>query len=160
MHGEDAPAWAHWLEASALGAFARSEGWTYAVANTLHVLGVATLFGAILAYDLRMLGLAGRALPLAAAAGLLLPLARAGFAVALPSGLVLLAADASHVAVNPAFRVKAALIALALLNVLAFHALARRGGAGDDAPALRASALLSLALWPAVIACGRLIAYF
>ena len=154
MHGEDAPAWAHWLEASALGVLARSEGWTYAIANTLHILGVAMLFGAILAYDLRVLG-AVRALPLSAVAALLLPIARLGFGIAALSGVLLLAADASHVALNPAFQVKAVLISLALLNVLAFHVLARHDGGG----VLRASAAASLALWPAVIACGRLIAY-
>ncbi|WP_135468222.1 DUF6644 family protein [Crenalkalicoccus roseus] len=155
MHGEDAPAWAHWLEASALGVLARSEGWTYAAANTLHVLGLAALFGAILAFDLRVLG-AARAVPLPAAAGLLLPLARLGFALALLSGLVLLAADATHVAVNPAFRAKLAFLALALLNVLAFHAMERRGA---PEPARRLSAAASLLLWVAVIASGRLIAY-
>lgn len=155
MHGEDAPAWAHWLEASALGAWARSEGWTYAVANVLHVLGVAALFGAILAYDLRVLG-AARSLPLPTAATLLLPLARTGFLLAVLSGAVLLAADASHVAVNPAFQAKAVLLAAALLNILAFHALQQRG---TGRHVLRVSAALSLALWTGVIAAGRLIAY-
>lgn len=158
MHGEDAPAWAHWLEASALGAFARAEGWTYAAANALHVIAIAALFGAILAFDLRVLGLA-QSLPVGALGGLLLPVARLGFAVAIASGAVLLAADASHVAVNPAFQMKAALLGLALLNVLVFHALAGRDGAAAGA-ALRCSAALSLALWPGIIVAGRLIAYF
>ena len=156
MHGADAPAWAHWLEASALGAFARAGGWGYAAANTLHVLGVAALFGALLAYDLRVLGVARAAIPVQSAAALLLPLARGGFALAALSGLVLLAADASHVAVNPAFRAKAALLGLALLNVAALHAL---GGRDLRPGVLRAAAALSLALWVGVIACGRLIAY-
>jgi hypothetical protein len=157
LHGEAAPAWAHWLEASALGVMAREGAWAYPIANGLHVIGIAVLFGAILAFDLRTLGAAGRAVPLAAAAGLLLPLARAGFALAVATGFVLLAADASHVVENPAFQAKVALIALALANVLLFHWL----GPIDRPPgaALRLSAAASIALWSAVLGCGRLIAY-
>jgi hypothetical protein len=157
VHGEDAPSWAHWLEASALGVFARAEGWNYAAANALHLLGIAALFGAILAFDLRVLGVA-RGLPQREAAALLLPIARAGFLVAFAAGLVLLAADATHVVVNPAFQAKLVLIGLGLANVLAFHMLAR--GSEAPGPALRLSALLSLLLWPAAIVAGRLIAYF
>jgi len=56
MHGADAPGWAHWLEASALGNWARQSSWGYALANVLHLLGLATLFGSVLGFDLRMLG--------------------------------------------------------------------------------------------------------
>jgi len=160
VHGENAPAWAHWLEASALADLARTSIWLYPATSVLHVLGIAVLFGAILAFDLRILG-AGPTLPLAASARLLLPLARGGFAVAVPSGFVMLAADATHVAVNPAFQVKLALLVCGLLNVLAFHRWALPDVAVMSPSALaRVSAGLSLALWPSVILCGRMIAYF
>ena len=46
-----------WLEGSTLGHLMRDTGvWTYAVVNLTHILGVASLFGAILVLDLRMLG--------------------------------------------------------------------------------------------------------
>ena len=163
MHGADAPAWAHWLEASGLGNWARQSSWGYAVANLAHLLGVAMLFGSVLGFDLRMLGIA-RAIHAADLARFLLPIARGGFVLAVGSGLVLLSADASHVVVNPAFQVKMGLIALALLNVLVFHrfvALANDAETGSKAHAglARVSAALSLLLWPGVIVCGRLIAY-
>ncbi|MEJ0019957.1 MAG: hypothetical protein WDN25_26085 [Acetobacteraceae bacterium] len=163
MHGADAPFWAHWLEASALGAWARQSTWGFAAANVLHLLGMAALLGSVLAFDLRVLGLR-RALPVAETGRLLLPLARGGFVLAIGSGLVLFSADASHVYVNPAFQVKLLLIGLALLNVVAFHWLAPLAGSaapGGAAPgiAARVSAGLSLLMWPAVIVCGRMIAY-
>lgn len=158
MTGADPPAWARWLEASALGDFARAEGWAYPAANTLHILGLAMLFGAILAFDLRVLGRGARSLALPAAEASLLPLARAGFALALPSGLVLLAADATHLAGNPAFQAKLALILAALLNVALFGRLRRGAGAAPSA-LLRASAAASILLWTGVIVSGRLIAY-
>ena len=158
MHGADAPGWAHWLEASALGAWARQSSWGYAVANIVHLIGMAVLLGAVVGFDLRVIG-ASRALPLAGLGRLLLPLARGGFVLAILSGVVLLSADASHVAVNPAFQLKLGLLAAALLNVLLFHALMRRTAGAPPGPAARGAAALSLLLWPGVIVCGRLIAY-
>jgi hypothetical protein len=81
------------------------------------------------------------------------------------TGSVLFTAEASHVAMNPVFQIKAALIALGVLNALlvgrALDAVL------DDAPAfvplparIRLSALISLVIWISVAACGRLIAYF
>jgi hypothetical protein len=65
---------------------------------------------------------------------------------------------------NPAFRVKLLLLLGAGLNALLFHAGVFRTVAAWDqhVPTPRAaktSALLSLAIWIGVIACGRLIAY-
>jgi hypothetical protein len=81
------------------------------------------------------------------------------------TGSMLLTAEASHVALNPVFQIKAALIGLGLANALLVAGPAMR--ALDEVPAfaplpvrLRLSALLSLAIWISVAACGRLIAYF
>jgi len=136
---------AAWVEASALGGFARGSAWGYAAASILHVLGAATLLGSILVYDLRLLR---GALPEPRPA---LWLARSGAALAACTGPVLFAADATHLIHNPAFQAKAALLALAVGNIVAAHTIRPR--------VQRAAAILSLLLWPVVIACGRLIAY-
>lgn len=158
-HGEAGigPGWAVALEASALGRFAREDPLLYPLASVLHVLGVGLLVGAILAFDLRVLGF-GRSVPLAAAAGLLLPLARFGFLLLLVSGPVMLAADATALATNPAARAKAALILLALANVAVFHRLA--AWRGEPRSTLRVSAAASALAWLGAAACGRAIAYF
>jgi hypothetical protein len=159
MEDHAAPAWAAWLEASALGVVARESLWLYPVVSVLHVLGIALLVGGIVVFDLRVLGLA-RALPLASLGGLVLPLARAGFAVAALSGVVMLAADASHLVANPAFLVKGALLLLAGANVALFHAIALRDLAGPVGGLARASAACSALLWLGIAATGRGIAYF
>ena len=47
-----------WIEHSALGEFMRTSSlWTYAIVNVLHVLGIASLFGATVIMDLRLLGM-------------------------------------------------------------------------------------------------------
>src|ERR687898_801634 len=90
----------------------RGSLWLYPAANVGHVLGAATLFGMILAADLRLLGL-GRALPADAVLRFTLPWAWAGFALAAASGPLLFAADPLVVAANPFFRIKLALLLVA-----------------------------------------------
>lgn len=154
-----APDWAVWLEASALGEVARGSLWLYPIASIAHVLGIALLVGAIVSFDLRVLGVA-RAVPFAAAAGLLLPVARAGFAIIVVSGVVMLAADATQVATNDAFAVKTVLVVLALTNVLFFHRVAWPPEGQEPGQLARTLAAFSAVLWLGVASSGRAIAYF
>lgn len=158
-HGVTPVAWAAWLEASALGHLARDSLWLYPIVSVAHVLAIAVLVGGILVFDLRVLGFASR-IPLPAAGGLILPLARAAFVVALLSGAVMLAADATHIASNPAFLVKAVAVMLAGANILLFHVIAMPRLEAPIGGLARASAACSLALWVTVAASGRAIAYF
>ena len=140
----------------------RGSIWLYPAVECLHILGFALLVGAIAAFDLRTLRAAE---PFAAAEGLapqLLPVARAGFALAAPMGLLLFATEATAYVRNPAFLAKLALVALALVNVAWFHArlaVVRRGERRATTGVLRLGAGLSLALWVATLLAGRLIAY-
>jgi hypothetical protein len=101
-------------------------------------------------------------LPLRPAARLLLPLAAAGVGLQVASGLVVFAADATHLIGNPLLLWKFALVLVALANLAAFHLMAGRGMATlEHRPrvGLRVAALLSLALWSSIAILGRLIAY-
>ena len=148
MDHDDAPL--GWLEHSWLGAFARDSLWLYPLAGVAHILGIGLLLGSIVAFDLRILGAAPR-IPVAPAVRLLLTLARAGFGLVLVSGVVMLAADATHLIGNPAFVAKAILIGLAGLNVLVFHV--------GPVRLHRLGAALSLLFWTGTIIAGRMIAY-
>jgi hypothetical protein len=158
-HGISAPDWAVWLEATALGEIARDSLWLYPIASIAHVLGIALLVGAIVSFDLRVLGVA-RAVPFAAMARLLLPVARVGFALIVLSGVVMLAADATHVATNDAFAVKKVLVVLALTNVLLFHRIAWPPEGQEPGQLARTLAAFSAVLWLGVASSGRAIAYF
>ena len=159
-----APAWAVWLEHSALGTTARESLWLFPVCGVLHLIGLGLLIGSILALDLRLIGLARR-LDLAAAARQLLPTALIGFVTSASTGLVMFAADASHLVTNPAFLAKLAVIAAAATNAALFHHGAARAviaGRADRRAArhARIAGALSIALWLCVVSLGRLIAYF
>lgn len=152
------------LEASGVGQVIRQSVWMYPAANTLHVVGLALLAGAVAVMDLRILGAFSATRPVE----VIVPARRAaiaGLCLMTATGLVLFTAEASHVALNPVFQVKMALVALAVLNALLLGRFARddleRIGAEVALPArMRAAAAVSLGLWLAVAACGRLIAYF
>ena len=104
----------------------RKSAWMYPIVEIVHILGFVILVGAVLMFDLRVLGL-GRGLPVSALASHLLRRSWRG-----PDP-------------KPD-------------SLLAFG-----GGWNVERPApgaARAAAALSIAIWIAVIGCGRLIAYF
>jgi len=156
-------AWAGAAEASALAAAVRMQPWIYPAANLVHVLGVSLLVGAIMALDLRLLGVCRRSLPAAGAVDLLVPVAVVGAILAVPSGILLYLPDAVPLTGHLLMQVKAGLLVLGLANAVAFHLLwHRRLVTWDDGapPISRAQSVFSIAIWLGVLSCGRLIAYF
>lgn len=152
------------IEGSAFAAAIRQSPYAYMAANVVHILSLMVFFGAVAVMDLRLAGFFSATWP-----GSLLRRARLvailGFVGLVASGSMLFAAEASHVVVNPVFQIKAALIALGLLNIIAFEYFIA-GKVKDLQPhaplpfSARFAGVTSIATWLAVAACGRLIAYF
>lgn len=141
------------LEATALAEFLKVSRWVYPLVNAFHILGLALLIGSVVPMDLCLAGLRRRAnLPVAVA--LLRPVAAIGLAVALGTGFLLFMTQASDYLQNGWFRTKMALLALALLNVVLHPRLVRLPDVAQ-----RRTAVASLALWPSVLVCGRMIGY-
>jgi hypothetical protein len=160
----DAPQLLIALEQSAFAAAIRQSVWAYPAANVGHILALTLFAASIVVMDLRLLG-AFAATPPAAIVRPARVAAMVGLALMAITGFVLFAAEASHVAMNRVFQVKAVLIGLGILNalLLAGPIVASLGStdANTTLPArLRMAAVLSLAIWLSVAACGRLIAYF
>ena len=134
--------------------------WLYPVVEIVHIVGFTVLVGAVAMFDLRLLGF-GRALPVQVLARHLLPWSWAALLLIVPSGLLMFGAQ-PELLDNQVFLLKLALIGAAGGNALAFHTGPWRTVAHWPArlPArARWHAALSLLLWIAVIACGRLLAY-
>jgi putative copper export protein len=146
------------LEHSWLGHTARHSAWVFTVANLLHVLGAAFVVGSIAVFDLKVLADRGRQ---AWQVGrFAIPLAAAGLAVQIPTGLVLLAVEARSLGTNPAFYAKIAFITLGLANVALFHARFGRILRKDALPPdTRIYAVISLLAWVLALLAGRMIAY-
>ena len=160
----DAPAVFVALEQSGFASGIRQSLWLYPAANVGHILSLFCFAGSIAVMDLRMVGAFAATSPayVLKTARLASVLAFAGLAV---TGFILFAAEASHVAVNPVFQFKMALVVLGLLNV-AYFELKIAPKVKSLAPleplprAARVAGILSIVMWLAAAACGRSIAYF
>lgn len=155
-----------WLETSALGHAMRETGpWTYGLVNLAHIIGVATLFGPVLALDLRLLGV-WRQVSLGPLSDVLVPMARGGFAIAACAGVGMLSANATEYAGNPFLLIKFPAIALALINVAvlsrtrAWQARHARQLTDGESRQLAVLAGVSLACWTTAVAAGRMIGYW
>jgi hypothetical protein len=153
-----------WLEQSALGHFMRDSSlWTYPFVNLLHILGVASLFGATLIMDLRLLGVWSR-VPLVFLTDTAGQIAKAGFGTAAFTGIGLLATKATEYYGNPYLVIKFAAITLGLLNVLVLSRSgawrARKHPSPNDHRRLAVMGAISLMCWLTAVAAGRLIAYW
>ncbi|MCF3936471.1 DUF2214 domain-containing protein [Acuticoccus sp. M5D2P5] len=146
-----------WIEASAVGSWARTSRWGYAGVSAAHILGLAMLVGAMIPLNLARLGWIAR--DVGGAGRLLVPFAGAGLALAVLTGLVLFSARAGEYAGLGFFQAKIGLIVAGTVTALVLH---RHYGLYMEraTPARRAfHAGLSLALWPVVLLLGRLIAF-
>ena len=155
--------WLVWLSETTLAATIRESTWLYPTVEIVHLIGIVTLVGSAIMFDLRLLGFS-RGLPVADMARHLLPWAHRGLAIQIGSGFLLFLAEPVELAANPAFRAKLVLIMLAGCNVAAFHRGVFRSVTEWDRDvepprSAKIAAVLSLALWVAVVSAGRLIAY-
>lgn len=155
-----------WLEGSALGQLMRTSGvWAYGVVNLFHILGIATLFGSVLVFDLRLLGL-WRRVPLAALETPTSTLAACGFVLAVASGTALVSTNGTEYIGNPFLPIKLAAIGLGVANVAAVQLLPawRARVAEPHGPqqrfALGVVGGASLACWVTAVAAGRMIGYW
>ena len=155
-----------WLQSSALGHFMRESGpWTYAIVNLSHILGVASMFGALVILDLRLMGV-WRRTPLVALAEAAAPVAAFGFALAATSGIGLLATKATEYIGNPFLYIKFPAVAIGVVNALvlsfspAWRARRRRELSQRENRQLAWMGGTSLACWLTAIGAGRMIAYW
>lgn len=162
MHDAAPGIWG-WLEATAFSQAMRSWLWLYPIVEIMHIIGFVLLVGAVAMFDLRVLGLS-RHLPVRMLGQHLLRWSVAGLILVVPAGLMMFSAHPHEFATSTVFLLKLGLIATAGVNAMLFHVGVYRSAARWDtvtaAPAAaKMHALLSLALWIAVISCGRLLAY-
>jgi hypothetical protein len=105
------------LQSTGLATALRQSYWVYPIVNAGHIVGLALLFGAIVPLDLRLLGV-WRTMPLAVMSRILLPVALAGLALAVPTGLLLFSVRATEYVATPLLWIKFALIGCAIANAL------------------------------------------
>jgi hypothetical protein len=154
----------HWL-AGTQGSIALHESiWVYPIVESIHVLTLSVFLGVTVMLDLRLLGAIMRSTPASQLIKRWMPWMIAGFAVMVATGALLFYADPIRTYFNIFFRLKVLFLLAAGLNAANFHVMASRTLPQWDlgpTPPIRArlAAGLSLALWAAIVVCGRMIAY-
>ena len=137
----------------------RSAPLVYPSLEALHLVSIAMIFGSLWIVEMRLLGV--RLLDLDqidvnALAKATLPWTLLGFMLAAIFGSLMFLARASELISNGAFLLKMLLLMTAGTNAAILHS---RGPLDSSSVATRAQALVSIALWIAMIFCGRWIAY-
>ena len=153
-----------WLENTPGSIGIRESILFYPLVETSHVLTLCLFLGMIALWDLRLLGLAFRTVPVSEVGGRLLPWGLAGFVMMVISGGLLFYSGPVRASGNIFFQVKMAMLVLAGVNVLVFHkTIYRRVAEWDNdtktPPRARLAGVLSLVLWSGVVVCGRMQAY-
>lgn len=137
--------------------------WLYPALEILHIVGIAILVGAAFMFDLRLLGFS-KNLPVSGLSRHLLPWSRRSLLLIIPSGILLFITNAKTLGVDPTFWLKMILLGVAALNVLVFHRFIFKQHTdskiqGELPFPAKISAFVSITVWIAIIACGRLLAY-
>ncbi|HLI84430.1 MAG TPA: DUF6644 family protein [Bryobacteraceae bacterium] len=152
------------VEASGLAARLRDSLLLFPLLESTHVLGLALVFGTVLAIDLRLLGVASAHRPFRRMSSEILKWTWAAFALTALTGTLMFTTNARVYYHNFYFRAKMLLLLLAGINMLVFELTAgRQVHRWDKAPAAppagKVAAILSIAFWVGIVCMGRIIGF-
>lgn len=164
MTNEKFHAFCDWLSTTQPSQLIQNVSWIIPSVQSVHIIMIAVLIGAIGMVDLRILGFGMRSQSVAALSHRLLPFVWGALPVLLVSGAILIIGEPARSLENPAFQLKMLLLVAGITLTLIFQkALKKDVAFWEMSPARRASAKLlavvSLAIWIAIIFAGRYIAY-
>jgi hypothetical protein len=145
-----------WAEATALGEMIRTSTWAFAVIESVHLLALSVIAGAVLIVDLRLLGFGPRGQPIADVAREARPWLVGSLVVMLVTGVGLFLSEPMKLYYSTAFAVKMTCLAVVIVFTFTVRMKATLADEGRVRPGwLKLVALVSLALWFGVGASGR-----
>ena len=153
-----------WLQRTAVAVSIRDSLYTFPVLESIHVVGLALVFGTIAILDLRLLGVASTDRPVSRLMADLLKWTWAAFALTALTGGLMFSTNALVYFHNTFFRAKMILLVLAGLNMLVFELTARKtidrwDRASTTPSSAKVVATISLVIWIGVIVAGRVIGF-
>ena len=156
----------HWLGRTPLSQEIQKVFWIIPTVQIVHILAISMVAASMAIFDLRLLGVAGTARSIASLSRRFMPWLAVALTVLFLSGSILIIGEPQRSLDNGVFQLKMALLATAVGITVGFQRLLKADladGAADLKPAHRTAArvtgAVSLVLWVAIIAAGRLIAY-
>lgn len=147
------------VQASPLGQTISASSWMFPTLETAHVFALVLVAGTILIVDLRLLGVASKNQRVTALIHELLPWTWGAFALAAVSGALLFTSRAADYMTLSYFIGKFVVMAIAGLNMAAFHFVGYRKvdrwDLGSPPVSAKLAGAVSLLCWMAIIVLGR-----
>ena len=153
-----------WLALTPISQTIQNVQWIIPMVQSVHIIAIAIVMSSMIMVDLRLMGLVGSSQPISGVARRFVPWVWWSLVVLLATGVVLITAEPRRDLLNPVFQAKMALLIVAMMVTVFFQEMVRRNMAfWDQSSGRRASAwataIVSLLVLAAIIACGRWIAY-
>jgi hypothetical protein len=149
-----------WFETTMLGDWVKNSSWAFAVIESIHLLALAVIGGAVLMVDLRLLGLGLKRQSIPDVARDAWPWLVASLIVMLVTGFSLFVSEATKCYYSTPFWVKMTSLVLASAFTFTVRRKVTLADDGQVRPALlKLVALVSLTLWFGVGAGGRWIGF-
>jgi hypothetical protein len=143
-----------WIEESGLGIYVREDLWGFAIALSMHAVGMAAVLGVVVVTNLRVLGYVSD-IPVLSYTNLF-PVAWLGFAINLTSGIMLYASHATEYTYQAVFMLK---LGLLLLGGILMKVMMNFIRANRDVFQVKLISAICLASWVGAVITGRLMAY-
>ena len=149
-----------WCEATTVGNAIRTSSWAFAAIESVHLLALAAIGGAVLIVDLRLLGFGLRDQRVPDLARDAFPWLVGSLIVMLVTGVGLFLSEASKCYYSTPFWFKMTSLALAMIFTFTVRDRVTRAEEGRISPAAyKIVAIVSLALWFGVGAGGRWVGF-
>jgi hypothetical protein len=149
-----------WMETTTVGQAISASPWEFAVIESVHLLALAVIGGAVLMLDLRLLGLGLRDQPIARVARDANPWLVGSLVVMIVTGVLLLSSEPIKCYYSTPFWVKMSSLSLAMIFTFTVRRKVALAGEGRVGPIwLKTVAVVSLVLWFGVGAGGRWIGF-
>ncbi len=152
------------VQYSPIGDFIATSGWAFPTVETIHVIALVTVVGAIAVMDLRLIGLASMDSKITQVSQDTIKLTWIAFIIAAITGLLMFTSKAADYMINPYFLIKMGLLVLAGLNMLYFHFVTWKNvdqwdSAAAIPMAVKVSGIMSLIFWCVIVFFGRAIGF-
>jgi putative copper export protein len=151
-----------WIDSTAMSQMIQTTPWIVPAVQTVHILAIAALMGAMLMINLRLVGMAGRDQSIAQVSRRFSKVIWWALPVLLITGAVLITGEPARALKNNIFQLKMLLVMGAMVVTFWFARPLNRNPAHWDSRTGtgRLLALISVSLWVGIIFAGRWIAYF
>jgi hypothetical protein len=154
-----------WIDQTPLSQAIQVTNWVVPTVQTVHILAIAVVASSAFMIDMRLIGVFWPDRPMKSVASRFLPFVWWHLLILFATGAIMIIGEPARSLKNPAFQLKMMLLVAALVVTGLIQFFQRRyAGFGDLGSGPRAVAVtvavVSLALWSAIIFAGRWIAYY